>query len=688
MNIRDKVLQLIGEGAAFKGEDRLFAALNLHPSERKAVKKILRALEKEGAILPYRGGWATPEQAGAVRGRLRANARGFGFVIPEDESIGHDFFIPKHALNGAYDKDLVLCMPVRGTEDEGAILRVLERGLKKVVGNFYRVHNIGRVTPDNPREPEICVPSSLFNGAKTGDKVVAVITSYPAGGKPFGKVCEIFGRDGNFETDELAIIRAHGLKEEFSAAAETEAASAAATPIDLTGRRDLRGLLTFTIDGADTRDMDDAVSLEVRDGKLLLGVHIADVAAYVKYRGRLDNEAYERGTSVYFPDRVLPMLPRSLSNGACSLNEGEDRATLSCFITYTTDGKRLGYDICESVICSRHKLTYPEVTAVLEGDKALREKYADIVDTLENMRTLCLNLEKARKAEGSVDLDVKEAKIYVDGDKITIPDYERTISERIIEQFMIAANGAVAEFLGGRKLPCLYRVHEKPSPEKCENFIAFLSDLGITANVDCENIKPRDFQKLLYKCADKPYSDVVNKVMLRSMQKARYSNINAGHFGLAMKDYCHFTSPIRRYPDLFVHRVLKAALSQDTTGAIEKYARTAEENGNHLSLCERTADEAERDVDKLYILEYMSDRLGEEYDAIISGVTAFGVFCELSNSVEGLVPIENLPTDGYEFIEEKYLLAGRRHSYRLGDPIKVRVAACDKGNRRVLFSVI
>lgn len=685
MNIRDRILGLLGAGVGENGEGRLFAELRVAPTEKKEVKKILRALEKEGAAVALRQGWTTPERLGAVKGKVRANARGFAFVMPENSEIYHDFFIPKHSLNGAYDGDTVLCAPVKGTADEGRIIKILERGLKKVVGVFERAHGAGRVIPDNPREPQISIPSSLFGGAKSGDKVVATVTAYPAGGIPFGKVSEILGKDGDFSTEELAIIKSFGLKEEFSAAAEAEAKEAANRPIS-GGRRDLRGLCAFTIDGEDTRDMDDAVSIEEKDGKFILGVHIADVSEYVACRGKLDGEAYARGTSVYFPDRTLPMLPLSLSNGACSLAEGEDRAAVSVFVTYAEDGERLGYEIVKSVIRSKRKTAYGEISALLDGDGSLRGKYKDILPSLESMRKLCLLLEERQKRAGAVDLDLKEVKIILDGDKIVVPDSRRTISERIIEQFMIAANRAVAEFLGSKKLPCLYRVHDKPSAEKSENFAAFISGLGITPAFDCENVKPADFTAVLKQCEGKEFEKVAAKVMLRSMQKAVYSEINRGHFGLAVKDYCHFTSPIRRYPDLFVHRVLSAALAGDYARA-RAFGENIAENGKHLSICERTADEAERETDKLYILKYMSDKIGEEYDAVISGVTSFGVFCELANTVEGFIPLEDLPRDGYELYEDRYELAGRKYAFRLGDGLKIRVSACDYGARRVLFAL-
>ena len=616
-------------------------------------------------------------------GTVRANERGFAFIVPDDrQKYPNDFFVPHSSLHGAYDGDKVVAEHVRGTKDEAKIIKITERSKKLIVGTYER----GRLYPDDVKLPEVKIPVSLSLNARDGDKLLCEITAYRKN-SPTGKAVEILGESGDFDTEELSIIRAHGLYEQFGEEVLNEAQRVAAEKLNLSSRRDLRDKLIFTIDGADTRDIDDAVSLEFKDGNHLLGVHIADVSHYVKYKSALDNEAYERGTSVYFPDRVLPMLPPALSNGACSLNEGEDRYALSCFITFDKDGIRQGYEICRSVINSRHKMTYKDVTAICEGDEAICAKYKDIVKTIKNMQRLCLILERRRKAAGEIELDLREAKIYVDEDgEIVIPDYERGISERIIEQFMVSANEAVAEFLQKNKAPCLYRIHETPSPEKTATLLGFLRDLGINARCDVENVKPKDFQAILKRAEQKPYYSVINKVMLRSMQKARYCEQNAGHFGLASECYCHFTSPIRRYPDLFVHRAVKSVLDRDEKQAavLKKIAPTA---GADCSDRERNADEAERDVDDLYKVVYMSDRIGKEYEATISGVTSFGVFCELDNTIEGLVPIETLPADSYEFVAEKFLLKGKRHAFRLGDRVSVRVDNCDYGKMRVMFNI-
>lgn len=618
-------------------------------------------------------------------GIVQANERGFAFILPDDKTkYPNDFFVPRSSLCGAFNGDKVLAVPVKGTKDEAKIVRITERCSKPVIGTYER----GKVYPDDLRMPEVTIPTALKFNAKNGDKVVCEICTYRKSGLPSGKVTEVLGESGDFEVEELSIIRAHGLNEQFPQSVTDEADSASGEKIQLNARRDLREKLIFTIDGADTRDVDDAVSLEFKDGNYVLGVHIADVSHYVKYKSVIDEEAYARGTSVYFPDRVLPMLPQSLSNGACSLNEGEDRYALSCSMTFDKDGIRQSYEIFESIINSRHKMTYDDVTAICENNTEICKRYQDIENTVKNMKKLCLIMERKRAAAGEVNLDVREAKIHVDENgEIIIPDYKRGISERIIEQFMISANEAVAEFLQKKNAACLYRVHESPSSEKASTLISFLKDLGVNARCDAAAVTPKDFRNILKTVADKPYASVVNKVMLRSMQKARYAENNLGHFGLASGCYCHFTSPIRRYPDLFVHRSLKSILHGDTK-LMPVYVKNAQSAGIDCSERERIADEAERDVDDLYKTVYMSDRIGEIYDATVSGVTNFGVFCELENTIEGLIPIDVLPDNDYEFFAEKFLLKGRNSTFRLGDKLKVRVDGCDFGRMRVLFGLV
>lgn len=654
---------------------------------KKNIKLILKELEDEGYIIKDpKGRYCTAEQLGVFSGTFQGNEKGFGFVTPDEKRPEGDIFIPRSAVGGALDGDKVLLARKKGTADEGFIVKICERGRKRITGTFEN----NRLYPDDVKMPEVTILRSLGGNARNGDKVLVEITLYRPSATPCGKVIEILGESGDFEAEELSIIRSYGLYETFPDSVLKEAEEISSQKIVAGKRKDLRDLLIFTIDGEDTRDIDDGISLDCDGKKYTLGVHIADVSHYVKYKSKLDREAYNRGTSVYFPERVLPMLPKQLSNGVCSLNENEDRYALSCFMTFDNAGNRLDYDICKSIIKSRHKMTYKAVNEILDGNGRLCAEYPDIADTVRNMKKLCLLMEEKRKKAGEISLDLKEVKIYADADgNIVIPDYSRGISERIIEQFMISANEAVAEFLTKHKAPCLYRIHEKPAPEKASNLSSFLKDLGINAVYDTENVKPSDYQNILNKVADKPYSAVINKVMLRSMQKARYSEQNAGHFGLASACYCHFTSPIRRYPDLFVHRVIKEILKagNSETEMCKVFIKNAPQAGIDCSEKERIADQAERDVDALYITVYMSDHIGEVFDATVSGVTNFGVFCELANTIEGLIPIEALPPDVYECIPEKFILKGKRRTFRLGDAVKIRVDGCDFGKMRTMFSL-
>lgn len=691
MTVRENIEELFARGKlAFKTEKQVCEILKIKPTEKKAVKHILEELEKDGVILRNNSGeYCSPAQIGAVSGTISGNERGFAFLIPDGKTADmKDYFIPRHSLKGALDGDRVLAAKVKGTEDEATVIKILSRGRTAVAGTFERVGGACYVVPDSSKfVPRIFVPTSLSLGAKQGDKVVCRITAYPHGKAPNGKVTEILGKSGDFFAEELSIIRNYGLYEEFPKEVEKQAESVAAEKVVLGKRRDLRGELTITIDGDDTRDIDDAVSLKRRGGNFVLGVHIADVGHYVKRGSKLDGEAYNRGTSVYFPDRVLPMLPRALSNGACSLNEGEDRYALSCVMTITPDGERIKSEIFESVINSNHRTTYKEITALIEGDEGAAEKYPDLITMCRDMKELCEALSSRRERLGNIDLSVKEAHISLDErGEIVIPDFERTISERIIEQFMISANEAVAERMEKAGAPFMFRVHEPPAPEKIASFLSFLSDLGISGKVSEDEPTPKQFQAILKSVAGKPCEGAVNKVMLRTMQKARYFERNLGHFGIASGCYCHFTSPIRRYPDLFIHRIIKGVLHGELDLMREKYAPVAAEEAAHCSLCERNADGAERDVDSLYKVVYMSDRTGEEYEATVSGVTAFGVFAELDNTVEGLIRLEKLPGGSYEYLEDKFVLKGER-TFRLGDRIKIRVDGCDWGNMRPEFSL-
>ncbi|MDE6274206.1 MAG: ribonuclease R [Clostridiales bacterium] len=689
MNAKQLILEKIKDGSfALMTDEQIARKLKLRPREGAALRDMLHALVREGELIcdsSYRFG--TAKQFGVKRGVLSGNERGFGFFMPEDGS--GDLFIPHRALKGALHGDTVLAIPVRGrSDDEGEIVAILERGLKEVVGTFRLDRKAGYLKADERKfSEEVYIPFNKTKYCKNGDKAVARITSYARDGSPAGEIIEILGEGGDFFVEELALIRTHNLHEEFPEAVIAEAQKKAARGIiesDLHGRLDLRGELIITVDGEDTRDIDDAISVSF-DGKVYhLGVHIADVSNYVPRNGIIDKEAYSRGTSVYFPDRVLPMLPPALSNDICSLNEGVDRLTLSCLMTVDKSGKVLEKRVVPSVINSRHRMTYKAVTKISEGDGEAVAKYPDLVEFVETAVELTKILQTTRANRGGVDMDIKEAKILYEDGKITIPDYERTISHEMIEQFMVLANESVATLMTERKMPFVYRVHESPSAEKAGDFLAFLREAGVNADFDPESVSPADYKKLLDMLEGEAIYPLVNRVMLRSMMKAKYSPENLGHFGLASDCYCHFTSPIRRYPDLCIHRIIKESLV-DAEKARAQYASVVAPTSEQSSLCEKNAADAEREVDALYTVAYMQNKIGEEYDAIISGVTSFGVFAELANTVEGLIPIGDLPDDYYDFDEKSYTLRGTRASFRLGEKVRVRVDGVDWGMRRTQF---
>ena len=471
---------------------------------------------------------------------------------------------------------------------------------------------------------------------------------------------------------------------------EKEAKRQADRPItkeDIQNRRDFRDKLIVTIDGSDTRDIDDAVSLEKDGDDYLLGVHIADVTHYVAYRSPLDKEAFERGTSVYFPDRVLSMLPKALSNGICSLNEGEDRLTLSCLMRIDKKGNVKNSEIVEGIIRSTHKMTYDEVTKILDGDKEACRKHKLVKDMVCLFGELTTILQTMRSKKGSISLDVKEAKIIFDGETIRIPDYERAFSYQIIEAFMVLANETVAEYMHSIEAPFVYRIHEKPTEEKATTFRAFAQTLGLTARFSADDVKPYDYQNLLNSAEGLPIYSILNRVMLRSMQKAKYSPENVGHFGLASKCYCHFTSPIRRYPDLCIHRIIKLILNGGYPEAVERFSEFVQDAAAQSSDRERRAADAEREVDDLYMTMYMSERIGKVYNAVISGVTAFGLFAELNNTIEGFIPIESL-FGNYTFDADRFRLVGNNTAYTIGECITIKVVDVDFERRRTEFRLL
>lgn len=691
MNAKSLLLKKIKDGTfALLTDTEIAKKLRLGKQEAYGIRDMLHALCREGELLKdshYRYG--TAKQFGAKIGTLSGNERGFGFFMPADSS--GDLFIPHRFLNGAFHGDSVLAIKRsdRADEDEGEILAIISRGYSEIVGTFHAERKGGYLEPGEKKfASDIYIPLGKTKNCKNGAKAVVKITSFE-GNTPSGEIIEVLGSSGDFFVEELALIRSHKLREEFpeEVVKEAERQAQRSSSEQVSGREDLRSELIITVDGEDTRDIDDAISIRKAGNKYYLGVHIADVSNYVTRGSALDQEAFLRGTSVYFPDRVLPMLPTALSNNICSLNEGVDRLTLSCFMTLNAQGKVLEKRIAPSVIRSAHRMTYTEITKIYEGDKETVRKYPDLVEFVAIAIELTNILKSARESRGGVSMDIKEAKILYENGVISIPDYERSISHEMVEQFMVLANESVATIMTERKMPFVYRDHERPAADKAQGLKEFLREAGVNAKFDPESVTPQDYQNILLSLKDSPIYSIVNRVMLRSMMKANYSPENLGHFGLASDCYCHFTSPIRRYPDLCIHRIIKESFV-NPNGVKEKYKKVVAEASAQSSACERNTTEAERDVDALYIVAYMDDKIGEIYDAVISGVTSFGVFIELKNTVEGMIPVETLPDDSYEFIEERYLLRGTKNSFRLGESVRAMVTGVDWGTRRVLFQFL
>ncbi len=695
MSSKEKLLERFHDGTlSNKTVVEILKILQIPYREKNRVLALLDELEEDGVLFQNDGGrYGTKEDLGLIKGKISGHERGFAFLLPEDkEQYPSDFFLPHKNLRGALHGDTVLVQKTGWSEDEVAVVKILARGYEKIVGTFRRDRRAGYLVPDEKKfHADIYIPLSSCFAIKNGVKAVAKITSYPKGKAPGGEIVEVLGDEDDFFAEELSIIRAYDLPEDFPSRVRKEAARAqerGIRPEDLQNRRDFREEIIVTIDGEDTRDIDDAISIQRVGKDYLLGVHIADVGHYVPYRSALDDEAYERGTSVYFPDRVLPMLPKELSNGICSLNEGEDRLTLSCLMQVNPKGGVVKSEIVEGVIRSTYRMTYTEVTKLLEGDEETAKKFPLVLDKIPLFAELTRILQTMREKKGNVALDVKEAKILLTPEhEIKIPDFEREFSRQIIEAFMVLANETVAEYMQSIEAPFVYRVHEKPSEEKARTFQAFALGLGLNPKFHADDVKPYDYQKLLKSAEGLPTYAVLNRVMLRSMQKAIYSPENAGHFGLASSCYCHFTSPIRRYPDLCIHRIIKEVINGGYAHAVEKYSGYVERAAKQASDRERRAAEAEREVDDLYVTMYMSERIGEEYDAVLSGVTSFGLFAELENTVEGFIPLESLRGE-YTFDADNFRLISKRESYTLGERVRARVVDVDFERRRTEFQLL
>ena len=631
-----------------------------------------------------------------ITGVFQGTSRGFGFLVPEDgKSREDDYFIPPRATGGAWDGDKVQASPDPETPwEEGrrtaTVVRVTERANRFVTGTVEKLGRELWMRPDSDKLPGPIKISGKAKGVRIGEKIAVEMLGYgTAKTPPMGALRETFGPAGNRESSTAAILYHYEIDPEFPPAV-LDAAARAPREVEkdaLTGRTDLRDRIIITIDGASSKDLDDAVSLE-RDeqGRWVLGVHIADVSHYVQEKSPLDLEAWERGTSVYFADRVNPMLPVELSNGICSLNPGVDRLTISCFMTLAADGQEEDHTICKSVIRSTERMTYEDCNKLLAGeDPDLEKRYEDILPMLRDMAVLAKVLEKRRKLRGSLDLETSESYIICDehGKPMDIKVRKQGESEALIESFMLAANECVAKHLFDRHKPAVYRVHEKPSQDKAEGLKTMLAPFGYTF----QEADSFALQKILEDAKGKPEAPIISTMVLRSLMKARYDVQNLGHFGLAAKYYCHFTSPIRRYPDLMVHRLLTRYEAGGRTATADKYEPMCE----HSSAMEQTAANAERASIKYKQVEFMSERLGQEYDGVISGVTEWGIYVEINeNKCEGMVPMRDLGDDYYLFDEKNYCLIGRRHhrKFSLGDPVKIKVARANLEKKQLDFTLV
>jgi len=701
--IKNKLLAFMREDA-YKplSRDELIQAFQDDSLQASELDEVLNSLLEEGSIIITRKNkYGLTEKMNMVAGRIQGNKKGFGFLIPDNKDL-RDLFIPAENLNGAMNDDRVIVRLTAGEsgtrKSEGEVVRILKRANARIVGTFENGNGYGFVVPDDPRiYQDVFVSKSDFNGAKDGYKVVVEITKWPeARRNPEGIVVEVLGHKDDVGTDIISIIRGHNLPEEFPIEVENQAGKIPelVSDVDIAKRRDLREKTIVTIDGEDAKDLDDAVSLEILpDGNYLLGVHIADVSQYVFENSYLDKEALKRGTSVYLIDRVVPMLPKRLSNGICSLNPQIERLTLSCDMVIDKKGKVKEYEIYESVIKTRERMTYENANKILAGsDPMLTERYGYLIDTFRQMEELMLILNKKRRLRGSIDFEFEETKIILDekGRPIEIKPYERGISERIIEEFMLVCNETVAEHMYWKEIPFIYRVHEDPDAEKLQAFNEFIFNFGYHLKGIAE-IHPKALQQLTDQIKGTKEERIINTLMLRSLKKARYTSESMGHFGLAAKYYCHFTSPIRRYPDLMIHRIIKEDIHGKLTEKRLKHLHSIIESiAEQSSIRERAADEAEREVEDLKKAEYMKDRIGEEYDGIISSVTSFGMFVELENTIEGLVHMSNMEDDYYQFDETHHMLIGerRRRTFRIGDSVRIKVLNADIANRTIDFSLV
>lgn len=718
-NNEEKVLfYLSGHADGSYSSRELAKKLKIKKADFKKFRRLLRHLAHQKRILQVEEGifqWPgqkaprdkkgkskhEPRKGGQqVEGIVQQYRGGFAFVLRKDK-VGEDIFVPPGAMGGALHGDAVLVEIVRPEgqrKAEGRIVKILERKTKNLVGTFEMGPSYGRVIPWDKKFPiQPIVSTKNFSGATDGMMVEAEIIS--EGDPPEARIVGLLGFQGEPDLDAKIIISKYGFSREFPKEVLSEAEEVAVIlEKDLEDRKDFREWNTVTIDGEKARDFDDAISLTAfKNGNFLLGVHIADVGHYVKPGSPLDVEAEERGNSVYFPDLVIPMLPEKLSNEICSLNPQVDRLTMSAVMRIDHEGRLIDYHIYPSIIHSNERMTYTAVKMILEDrDPELLKRYQPQVEMFFTMKTLALLLMDHRRKRGSIDFDLPEPEVILDlttGRMTGVIRSERNIAHRVIEEFMLLANEVVATHISKSERPGIYRIHEAPVPEKIMDFAAIAGSLGYRLPTDPKKIEPQDLQKLLSKLEGKPEERFLNVLLLRSMARARYSLDNMGHFGLALKNYTHFTSPIRRYPDLIVHRILKSMIStrpSDSRG-LQRLRDSIPEIADHCSITERRADDAEREFIQLKKVEFMKDKLGEIYDGYITGVAAFGLFVELKEFfVEGLIPTKYMDDDHYVFHDKRHFFKGRRTGkvYRLGDPVQVQVVRVDRDRREIDFLLV
>lgn len=694
--IKEKILEFI-KNSKPRSKDELTKLFKIKNKEKKEFLKIVEELQSEGLIFEdSRKKYRVVDNDKFFFGKLQTNAKGFGFLITEN--LDEDIYISKNNLNFALNGDEVIVRRYKdssGDKPEGKVLAIVKRVNTKFVGIFQNKKDFGFVITDESKMAmDIYIPKKKINGAKNGQKVVVKIEKWPEENKkPEGRIVEILGYPDDPHVDVMSVAASLDLPMEFNRAALAEAKSLPqeVSPDEIKGRRDFRELLTFTIDGADSKDFDDAISLEIsKNGSYILGIHIADVAHYVEEYGALDEEAFKRGNSVYLLNKVIPMLPFELSNGICSLNEGVDRLTLSVIVEIDKEGNVKKYEICESVINSNKRLVYENVSDYLEKN-IVHESIKGLEKTLDKMYELSKILQKKREEDGAIDFDIPEVLIEVDekGWPQNIHKRDRRSANKLIEDFMLMANVCVAKEYFFKHIPFLYRIHERPKEEKISELNSYLRPLGYMINFD-EKVEPRDVQKVLQKAKGTKEEMFISTMTLRSMTKARYSEINDIHFGLAFDYYSHFTSPIRRYADLTIHRIIKRHLKGKLSGGIVKNLKVIlPEIAEQVSRTEKIAQDAERQVQDIKMAEYMSERLGERYDGRVSSITNFGIFVELDNLIEGLVSYRSM--DGYyEFDLDHYKAVDydTKNEFHIGDEVKIEVINVDLNMGNIDFKLV